>query len=106
MSTKTECLNSGIFTEKSVSFERSPRPKKLRRHDFPTPKQRKEDEQRTSRQYNPPHTIATPQDVKDRIRFQIERFIELSNGGKLPPGWGSFAANHKEEIVLARKKST
>ncbi len=111
MSTRIEQNFNPAFFPDNSPFEGFPSPKRLRRHSHPTPKQRKEGEQRASRKSggdssitnSPVYAIATPQDIQARMQSQVERFIELSAQGKLPAEWESFAANHREEIATAKK---
>lgn len=44
-------------------------------------------------------TIATPQDVENRMRQQLETCVVVEHLGQMTPQWWRFKFNHIEEIV-------
>lgn len=43
-------------------------------------------------------TIATPQNFRDRMDYQIDRYIELDMRRELTPQYRRFGKRHREEI--------
>lgn len=47
-------------------------------------------------------TIATPADIRDRMTYQFDRYLELDNRGKLSLQYRRFGKKHSEEIWRRR----
>ena len=43
-------------------------------------------------------TIATPQDIRDRMLYQIDRYLNLDNMRQLTPQYRRFGKRHREEV--------
>lgn len=47
-------------------------------------------------------TIASRQDIRDRMTYQFDRYLELDRKGQLSPQYRRFGKKHREEIWRRR----